>query len=76
MTMRPPWGKLARKIRRGSYETDFSVSPVHDVEDDVDEEPPTPPPVAEPLVTGVTAEYPTSEFIYTDEGDIVTAVTE
>lgn len=75
MTIRSPWTKLARKIRQGSYETDFAVRPVHDVEDDVDEDPPTPPPVAEVLMTGVTDEYATSEIIYTEEGDIVSAVT-
>lgn len=76
MTIRPPWRKLWQKR---SQVTDFSVSPVHEIEDDV-EPPPTDTggggtPVAEVLVTGVTSEYPTSEIIYTEEGDIVSAVT-
>lgn len=73
MTIRPPWQKLFFKKR--SPLTDYSVSPVHDIEDDVDvDEPPItpPPPTLEPLVTGVTDEYPTSELIFDEGGDIVT----
>jgi hypothetical protein len=55
---------------------DYSVSPVHEVVDDVDDTDGTDPPVAQPLVTGVTAEYPISEIIYTVEGDLVVAVTD
>lgn len=74
MTIRPPWQKLWAKKPRTL--TDYAVSPVHDIEDDVVPNDPVPTPVAEALVTGITAEYPTSEIIYTDEGDLVTAVTE
>lgn len=74
--IRPPWRKLFQKGSRPSV--DYSVSPVHEVVDDVIPDPgggTTEPPVAQPLVTGVTTEYPTSEIIYTVEGDLVVAVT-
>lgn len=76
MTIRPPWGKLWQKK---PVFADYSVSPVHDVEDDVDEETDTGggtdggTVVLEGVVTGITAEYPASEPVYTQEGDNVSA---
>ncbi len=72
--IRPRWRKVFEKGSRGG--ADYSVSPVHEVVDDVDEDTDGDPPVAQPLVTGVTAEYPISEIIYTVEGDLVVAVTD
>ena len=70
MTIRPPWRKLFRK--GASLDTDYSVSPVHDIEDDVDEDDPTPT-VTEVVVTGITDEYATSETVETEEGDVTVA---
>jgi hypothetical protein len=64
---------LLQKGSRGNV--DYSVRPVHEIVDDVDTDDDDPP-VAQPLVTGVTAEYPISEIIYTVEGDLVVAVTD
>lgn len=73
MTIRSPWGKLWKKRGVG---VDYTVSPVHDIEDDVDEDDDDggtdPPPTLEPLVTGITDEYPDSELIFDEDGDIVT----
>lgn len=71
--IRPRWRRLFGQGDK--LATDFSVSPKHEIADDVT--PVTsvpPPPTAEPLVTGITTEYPTSEIIYTIEGDLVVAV--
>lgn len=69
MTIRPPWAKLGKKWLRATI--DYTVSPVHDVADDIEDGGATEPPSLEPLVTGITDEYPTSELIFDEDGDIV-----
>jgi hypothetical protein len=73
--IRPDWRKLGRKWNRQAR--DYSLAPAHEVADNVEPEPVIPggPPVAQPLVTGITSEYPTSEIIYSVEGDLIVAVT-
>lgn len=70
MTLRSPWNKLADKIAKRAYKTDYAVAPVHDVEDDVVGGGGTGV-SGEALLTGITAEHPTSEFIYNDDGDLL-----
>ena len=68
MTIRPPWAKLWAKKSRDLV--DYSVSPVHDIEDEVD--PPVDPgdlTPTEALFTGITTEHPTSEQLFNDLGD-------
>lgn len=69
MTIRSDWRKLFRGANR--LQTDFSVSPVHEIADDIDDGGGGTP-TLEPLVTGITTEYATSELIFDEDGDIVT----
>jgi hypothetical protein len=50
---------------------DYSVSPVHEVADDIEEDggATPPPPVADIVVTGITAEFSASELVFTESGD-------
>ena len=71
MTIRSPWAKLWDIANRNK--ADYSVSPAHDIEDDVDEDPATPPAVLETVVTGITDEFVASETVETEEGDVTVA---
>lgn len=69
--IRPRWGRLFERGNRAGV--DFSVSPVHEVADDVPVEPPPtggPPPV-DVVVTGITSEFSTSELVFTETGDSI-----
>lgn len=67
--IRPSWRKAFKRAQGAGV--DFSVSPVHEVADDVED--PEEPTSLEPLVTGVTTEYATSELITNALGDLITA---
>lgn len=76
MSIRPDWRKLGRKWSRYSSGDAISLAPVHEVADNVVPETTNPPPgVAEAVVTGITTEFAASEIIYTQVGDLVSAVT-
>lgn len=66
--IRPRWGRLFERGNRATV--DFSVSPVHEIVDDVGTTPPT---VLDGVVTGITAEFAVSEFVTDSLGDIITA---
>jgi hypothetical protein len=70
-TVRPDWTKIFDRQRRAK--TDYAISPVHEIADDVEPDSTEEPTTLEPLVTGVTAEYPASELITDEDGDVVTA---
>lgn len=68
--IRPRWGRLWERGNRAG--TDFSVSPVHEIADDL----PTDTgsggtPVVDVVVTGITAEFSSSELVLTEGGDSI-----
>jgi hypothetical protein len=50
---------------------DYSVSPVHEIADDVETDTPGGPPVADVVVTGITSEFASSELVLTEGGDSI-----
>lgn len=68
--IRPRWGKLFDRGNRAGV--DFSVSPVHEVVDDVEVTPGGGgTPAVDVVVTGITAEYSSSELVLTQSGDSI-----
>lgn len=69
--VRPPWRDLFKKASRPL--ADYSVSPVHEIADDIDPDPggggDPPPPAVDIVVTGITAEFSSSELVFTETGD-------